>query len=127
MKDIFTKKVFMRIRTGLLIITLLAIGSPQYISASVHKTEQTQKEVTGKVFDSSTKETLPGVSVSVKGTNIATMTDADGNFSIKVPYAEATLVFSYIGFQPQQIELKGKTTLNVDRSSSFYINYARLL
>ncbi|EGK01525.1 SusC/RagA family TonB-linked outer membrane protein [Dysgonomonas gadei] len=114
MKDIFTKKVFMCIRTGLLIITLLATGSPQYISASVHKTEQAQKEVTGKVFDSSNKETLPGVSVSVKGTNIATMTDADGNFSIKVPYAEATLVFSYIGFQPQQIELKGRTTLNVD-------------
>lgn len=114
MKDIFTKKVFMRIRTVLLIITLLAIGSPQYISASVHKTEQTQKEVKGTVFDSSNKETLPGVSVFVKGTNIATMTDADGNFSIKVPYAEATLIFSYIGFQPQQIELNGRTTLNVD-------------
>nr|WP_231496803.1 TonB-dependent receptor [Prevotella sp. 10(H)] len=90
------------------------MGGTQYISATVHETLQDRKEVTGKVLDSTTKETLPGVSVVVRGTNIATMTDVDGNFTLKVPYADATLVFSYIGFQAQQIDLEGRTTLTVE-------------
>ncbi|GHT62945.1 SusC/RagA family TonB-linked outer membrane protein [Bacteroidia bacterium] len=56
---------------------------------------------------------MPGVTVSVKGTNIVAITDIEGRFSIEVPYADATLIFSYVGFQPQQIALQGKTTLDV--------------
>lgn len=114
MKDIFTQNVFMRVRMGLLMFLLFAVGGIGYVSASVYKTEQAQIEVTGKILDSSTKETLPGVSITVKATTIATMSDIDGNFSIKVPYADATLVFSYIGYQPQQIELKGQRRLTVN-------------
>ncbi|MBK5720026.1 TonB-dependent receptor [Dysgonomonas sp. Marseille-P4677] len=112
MKYIFIKKSFTQLKHVLLLLIVLAI-STQYISASVNTAQQTPKEVTGKVFDSTTKETLPGVSIVVKGTNTGVMSDIDGNFKIKVPYQDATLIFSYIGYQPQQIELKGRTSLEV--------------
>lgn len=76
--------------------------------------QQTAITVTGTVKDAKTGETLPGVNVVVKGTTTGGATDVDGNFTIKVPYSEATLVFTYIGYQPQQIELKGKTSLIVN-------------
>ncbi len=75
---------------------------------------QTAITVTGVVKDTKTGETLPGVNISIKGTNTGAITDIDGKFLINVPYSEATLVFSYIGFQPQQIELKGRTNLLVN-------------
>lgn len=56
-----------------------------------------QVAVTGKVTDSRNGSPLPGVSVSVKNTNNATVTGADGSFSISAP-ADATLVFSYVGY-----------------------------
>jgi TonB-linked SusC/RagA family outer membrane protein len=56
---------------------------------------------------------MPAVSVVVKGTRIARITDSDGKFSVEVPYSDATLVFSFIGFQSQEIPLRGQTALNV--------------
>lgn len=43
-------------------------------------------------------ETLPGVTILVKGTNVGTISDFDGNYSIEVDKGQ-TLVFSYIGFK----------------------------
>jgi TonB-linked SusC/RagA family outer membrane protein len=56
---------------------------------------------------------LPGVSVMVRGASTGTTTDRDGRFSITVPYAEATIVFSFIGYQSQDIALQGRTVLAV--------------
>lgn len=56
-----------------------------------------QLTVTGKVIDA-TEEGMPGVNVQVKGTTTGTITDFDGNYSIQVPNAKATLVFSFIGY-----------------------------
>lgn len=67
--------------------------------------------VTGVVRDNE-GETLPGVSVVVKGSTRGTVTDIDGNFEIKVPQG-ATLVFSYVGFQPQEIRIINEEQLNV--------------
>ena len=56
------------------------------------------KTVTGKVTDSKDGSTLPGVSVSAKGTpSIGTQTNADGGFSLSVPAGTKTIVFKYIG------------------------------
>jgi len=57
-----------------------------------------QKIVTGKVT-SDAGEDLPGVTVVAKGTNVATITDLTGSYSIGVPEEVTTLIFSYIGFQ----------------------------
>ena len=57
-------------------------------------------------------EALPGVSVLVKGTSNGTVTDFDGFYEIKAK-ANDVLLFSYIGFSAQQINIGGKTTINV--------------
>ncbi|MGN0054477.1 MAG: SusC/RagA family TonB-linked outer membrane protein [Bacteroides sp.] len=64
----------------------------------------------GTVTDTS-KEPLPGVNVMVKGTNIGTITDIDGKFSLNGPKG-STLVISFIGLQTQEIAYKGQP-LNV--------------
>ena len=75
--------------------------------------QQAPIKVTGTVKDGQTEESLIGVSVKVKGLNMATMTDIDGTFTIDVPYAEAILVFSYIGFQPLEYQLKGQKQIEI--------------
>ncbi|EJW91483.1 TonB-dependent receptor plug [gut metagenome] len=71
-----------------------------------------QLTVTGKVIDA-TEEGMPGVNVQVKGTTTGTITDFDGNYSIQVPNAKATLVFSFIGYNTQEVAVGGKTVVNV--------------
>ena len=68
--------------------------------------------VTGNVIDS-TGEPVIGASVIEKGnTSNGTVTDFDGNYSLKVP-TNATIVFSYIGMKTSEVPVKGQTTLNV--------------
>src|SRR6185312_1418973 len=57
--------------------------------------------------------TLPGVTVKVKGTTIGAVTDINGNYNIQVPATGKTLVFSFIGMQPQEVLIGSKTTINV--------------
>lgn len=57
-------------------------------------------------------ETLPGVTVLVKGTNVGTISDFDGNFSIDIDKGQ-TLVFSYIGFKTIEKVVKTETVLNI--------------
>src|SRR5690606_12577146 len=67
--------------------------------------------VTGKVTDSDNLP-LPAVSVRVSGSAQGTSTDANGNFTLSVP-ANASLVFTYIGFTTQTVAVQGRTTLNI--------------
>ena len=69
-------------------------------------------KVTGKITDSATGESLPGVSVTVKGTTTGTTTGPDGAYSISVS-PNASINFSFIGYQTQTLAVDGKTTLNV--------------
>jgi len=68
--------------------------------------------ITGKVANSK-GETLPGVSIAVKGTGKGTVTDANGNYSIEVTGTEKVLVFSYIGMKTQEILVDGRTIINI--------------
>lgn len=72
--------------------------------------------VTGKVLDENGLA-APGVSIRIKGSTVGTVTDADGNFSISVP-DNATLVFSFLGYETQEIALNGRTTLSVKLATS---------
>lgn len=65
------------------------------------------QKVSGTVLDENNSG-LPGVSVVVKGTTTGTTTDFDGNFSLNAP-ASATLVFSFIGYLPQEFSLGSQT------------------
>ena len=71
-----------------------------------------ERTVSGVVTSSSDGETLIGVSVVVKGTTNGTVTDFDGNYSLNARSGE-TLVFSYIGYQKQEIMIEGQTVINV--------------
>lgn len=103
-------------------LCILAIGvfcssvNIGYINASQESTGSTELQqsnvtVQGKVVDSK-GEALIGVSVAVKGTTHGDITDIDGNYTLSAA-PTATLVFSYVGYQPQSIDVKGKTTINV--------------
>jgi hypothetical protein len=63
--------------------------------------------VSGRVFDASTKEGLPGVNVMVQGSMIGTVTDIKGNYSLTIPNNASGLVFSYIGYLSQNIPISG--------------------
>jgi len=71
-----------------------------------------QTVITGKVTDSKDGSPASGVTVTVRGTTTAVQTAADGTFKINAP-ANATLVFTSIGFNTQQVAVAGKTTIDV--------------
>lgn len=73
---------------------------------------QQQKIVKGKVTDTS-GNSLPGVSVVLKGTTTGTITDADGNFSLANVPANAVLQFSFVGMKTQEIQGIDKNPVNV--------------
>ncbi|KQM75191.1 SusC/RagA family TonB-linked outer membrane protein [Pedobacter sp. Leaf216] len=66
--------------------------------------------VKGQVTDA--KGPIPGVSVKLKGGAASTVTDGSGKFSIKVP-EDATLVFTYVGYVDQEVQVKNQTNINV--------------
>ncbi|RPE05411.1 SusC/RagA family TonB-linked outer membrane protein [Chitinophaga lutea] len=67
--------------------------------------------VTGKVTDAAGAP-VPGATVQVKGTSTGTLTDGEGNYSINVP-DNGVLIFSYIGFIPQEVVVGNQTSVNI--------------
>ncbi|MDF7820816.1 TonB-dependent receptor [Runella sp. MFBS21] len=74
------------------------------------------KTVTGKVIDE-TNSPLPGVSIVLKGTQKGTVTDGNGQFKLDVPDANATLIFSFVGYEPQEIAVGNQTSINLTLKS----------
>lgn len=70
------------------------------------------KTVSGRVTDSQGGSGVPGVSVTVKGAQTGTQTAADGSYSISAP-GNATLVFSSVGYQTQEVAVGNRSTVNV--------------
>lgn len=77
--------------------------------------QQTQQRISvnGVVRDALTQETLPGVNIMIKGTTQGTSTDFDGNFRIDIAVAEPVLIFSFVGYNTQEIPVMGRTVINV--------------
>ncbi|MCP9766275.1 SusC/RagA family TonB-linked outer membrane protein [Lacihabitans sp. LS3-19] len=76
-----------------------------------------QKTVKGQVKDESSQESLPGVTVTVPGTNVGTSTDADGNFSISLPSNANELSFSFIGYDAKMVTIGAQSFIDVKLSS----------
>jgi TonB-linked SusC/RagA family outer membrane protein len=91
MRNLFFKKLP-------LIVALLCLATIQ------------AQTITGTVSDATGP--LPGANVLVKGTTNGTQTDFDGNYTIDAD-AEATLVFSYIGYKTAQVPVSGQTSINI--------------
>lgn len=73
--------------------------------------EKQKKALKGTVIDEN-NEPLIGVSVAVKNTDFGVATNLDGEFNINVSPSDV-LVFSYIGFTPQEVEVKNQNTINI--------------
>lgn len=72
-----------------------------------------QRIVRGTVTASDTGETLPGVNVVVKGTTRGTITGIDGDYQIELQPGDQALIFSFIGFDDQEILVGDQMLLNV--------------
>ena len=72
-----------------------------------------QQNVTGTVTDNETGEAMPGVNILVKGTNIGSLSDLKGNYSITVPDKNAILVFSFIGYSTTELPFNGNSVISV--------------
>lgn len=75
--------------------------------------ELPDKTVSGRLTDSETGEPLIGATVFVKGTQIGTVTDVDGNFNFEIPDNTKVLVLSYIGYQTLEVEVGNRTVFDL--------------
>ena len=79
---------------------------------------QAQNTVTGTITDTKTGEALSGASVKVDGSSIGVSTDGQGRYSISVPSSNAKLLFSFIGYQPEEVSVGGQKVINVQMVNS---------
>ena len=95
-----------------LCLLLLASGIPLLIGAQI--------SVSGQVLDSDDNIPVIGATVLLRGeaTTSGTVTDVEGNYSITVPSSDAVLVFSYIGYEQQEIQVANRRTIDVILSPS---------
>ena len=109
------KKVFIKSLTFTTLVVAFFFYSPILTLASDIKSiaiNQSQKTLTGHINDVK-GEPLIGVNVVESGTTNGTVTDIDGNYTLKVSSSEATVIISYIGFETQTIVVSNKSILNV--------------
>lgn len=102
MKQIVLNQI--RVNTGRLFMFLLLLSFSQIAFA--------QNKVTGKVVDEK-GEAVIGASVVVKGTNTGSITNITGDFTLNVSNPKSILVVTYVGYQPQEIALAGRSDIRV--------------
>ena len=73
-----------------------------------------QRTVSGTVTDVESGETLPGVNILIKNTNIGTVTDIDGTFNLNVSDEGAVLVFSFVGFESQEVSVNNRQNFAIN-------------
>jgi Ca-activated chloride channel family protein len=106
---------------NLLLLPLLALllAPPPAMAQTALKTKPAQNTakdwvVSGRVIDRASRQALPGVTVLVKGTALGCSTDAQGQYSLRVPNAgKAVLLFNYVGYLPQEQRVGAHHTLDV--------------
>lgn len=96
----------------ILFLQLVTLSSTYGASELRYNAQQNTKTITGKVVTTS-GEPLPGVSVVIPGTTQGTVTDVDGNFSLRVPTETQTLQFSFIGMKTQSVDISGRDSVSI--------------
>ncbi|MGN6508035.1 MAG: carboxypeptidase-like regulatory domain-containing protein, partial [Chitinophaga sp.] len=97
------------------LFTLLLLLAGLFVSAA--NPLAYDKKISGKVTDG-TGAGLPGVSIALKGTSSGTVTNGNGEYAITVPDDNAVLIFSFIGYNPQEITVGTQTRIDVVLTSS---------
>ncbi|WP_411273923.1 SusC/RagA family TonB-linked outer membrane protein [Daejeonella sp.] len=116
LENVSRKMVFKQvIRISFVSIALL-LTSLQFLSAfpvnSRKFFDMAETPISGQVTDSK-GETLPGVSIKVKGTTVGVTTDLNGKYTISVPDNSTILIFTYIGFTTQEVLINGRNSVNI--------------
>lgn len=92
---------------GQLFLMLLVLGTTSATAQSAQHT------VSGNVTSSEDGMPLPGVSIVLQGTTQGVSADFDGNYSINVPNGNGVLVYSYLGFETQEVAVNGRTSISI--------------
>ncbi|WP_199117499.1 TonB-dependent receptor [Pedobacter sp. ASV28] len=100
------KELHIKLKSWLMIVAMLVMATNYSYSQTTDPIR-----IKGKVTDDK-GEALVGVSVLIKGTSKGTSTDIDGNYAIEVP-STAILLFSYIGFDPQEVKVNPSGVINI--------------
>ena len=95
-------------RQQLLIVALLLFAGVSYAQ---------ERPVSGTVTAVDDGTALPGVNVLVQGTTIGTITDVEGNYRLTVPGDDATLTFSFVGYEGQSTVVGNRNEINVQLES----------
>lgn len=83
------------------------------LGAATELEEMVAITIKGKVTSTGDDSGLPGVTILEKGTSNGTVTDIDGSYSIDVAGPNSVLVFSYVGFESQEVTVGNRTSVNV--------------
>ena len=75
------------------------------------------KEITGSVSSADDGGSMPGVSISVKGSSLGTITDMNGKYLLKVPTDAKTLIFSFVGMTSEEVAIGSQAVINVQLKS----------
>lgn len=92
-------------KTGFLLVFILALGLLNGMAQT--------RVLTGKVISSEDGLPIPGVSITVKGTSTGTITNINGEYSISIPPASKTLVFSFVGMKSQEVPVTAANKVDV--------------
>ncbi|AQG82369.1 SusC/RagA family TonB-linked outer membrane protein [Spirosoma montaniterrae] len=82
--------------------------------AATNQPAPQDRRITGRVTATDNSQALPGVSVTLKGTNRGTTTDADGQYSMNIPDQGGTLVFSFVGYLSQEVAVGNRNAVDVN-------------
>ncbi|MFY0606807.1 MAG: TonB-dependent receptor [Cyclobacteriaceae bacterium] len=105
-------KFFTHVKLGIfLVITILSVSE---LSAQ-------SRTVSGNVADSENNESLPGVTILVKGTGSGSVTDIDGNYNVTIPAGveDPILVYSFVGFAQKEEAVGNRSTIDVKLEIDF--------
>ena len=104
-----------------LMITLILTCRRNYLILAfliITMSVQAQQMIKGRVISMSDNTPMPGVNVVVKGSTYGTSTDAEGIYALEVTDENSTLVFSFIGYQSEEIVVGQQTKIDVALSPS---------
>jgi TonB-linked SusC/RagA family outer membrane protein len=110
-------KIISRLMLSVMLLLSVSFGTviadPGKADTPDNKDSQQSFVVTGRVISGTDNTALPGVTVMIKGTTKGTVTNVAGDYSIEVPGNDAILSFSFIGFKPEEVVVRGQKVINV--------------
>ena len=115
MKFTSTRNIFLAVLFGVTHLSMPASGGTSVSLKNAPKpSKRMVLEVSGKVTDKVNGQSLPGVSILIKGTNSGTITNVDGAYKLSLPEnSDATLVFSFIGYVSQEVKVGSQQVIDV--------------